>query len=167
MKKITLLTATFLAVIALNVSCKKANAATPAAEPAVDMAEVRSQIESQNDAFVFAMNKGDAIGVAKCYTKDAKFMQPNASAVSGRENIQKLFESWMKAGPMPNFSLKNVDTWGSGDMIVVENQWAFTDQNGKEIDHGKSLELWKKEDESWKLFRDCYNSDLPAAVPSK
>jgi ketosteroid isomerase-like protein len=36
------------------------------------------------------------------------------------------------------------------------------DKDGKQIDKGKYIVLWKKEDGKWKLFRDCYNSDLPA-----
>jgi ketosteroid isomerase-like protein len=41
----------------------------------------------------------------------------------------------------------------------------MTDKDGKEIDRGKALELWKMEDGKWKLFRDIFNSDLPCMPP--
>ena len=45
----------------------------------------------------------------------------------------------------------------------------MNDAKGKPIrDTGKILEIWKKQaDGSWKCAVDTWNSDLPAAPPSK
>ena len=44
--------------------------------------------------------------------------------------------------------------------------WTMYDKDGKVLDEGKSLEVYKMEDGKWKLLRDCYNSDIPA-MPEK
>jgi len=45
--------------------------------------------------------------------------------------------------------------------MTAEKEYTFTDKDGKVVDKGKSLEVFKMEDGVWKLHRDCYNSDLP------
>jgi len=47
---------------------------------------------------------------------------------------------------------------------VEEGEYTFMGEDGEQLDKGKYIVLWKMEDGKWKLFRDCYNSDLP--IPS-
>lgn len=161
MKKIYLIKTILAAIIILTISCKKTEN-PPLAEPEVpfDLVVAKTQIETAGEAYVIALNKGDSIGLANCYTSDAKFMQPNAKTVEGRANIQKLFSQWMKGG-MPKFSMKTVGIWGNQENMFAEEEWTFSDKNGKILDSGKALEIFKMEDGKWKLYRDCYNSDMP------
>ncbi len=148
------------AVILTLLSCK--NEVKTGTEPVFDLAEAKAAIEERVDLFEEALNSKDSIGLANCYTTNAKFMQPNAEAVEGRANIQKLFGMWMK-GPMLHIRINTVEVWGNENMLVAENTWTFINQSGKTVDKGKSLEIYNKEDGVWKLHRDCYNSDMPLA----
>jgi ketosteroid isomerase-like protein len=125
-----------------------------------DMAAAKKGIEEQNLIFTEAMNKSDSVTAANCYTTDAKFMQPNAKATAGRNNIMHVMSAFMKSG-MPKFSLNTLEVWGNNELLISEDEWKFSDKNGKEVDRGKSLVVWKMEDGKWKMFRDCYNSDMP------
>lgn len=87
-------------------------------------------------------------------------MQPNAKATIGRNNILHVMSAFLKSR-MPKFSLNTIEVWGNNDLLVSEDKWTFSDKDGKEVDRGKSLVVWKKEDGKWKMFRDCYNSDMP------
>jgi uncharacterized protein (TIGR02246 family) len=158
--------AIIIASVFLTASCKKTENETSENEAPFDMVATKTAIETQGEVFTSALNKGDSIALAKCYTTDAKLLQPNGKAVAGRENIQKLFGQWIKSG-MPSFSMKTIDVWGDEDGIVAEEEWTFTDKTGKVVDAGKSLEFFKKEDGKWLLFRDCYNSDMPAMPMAK
>ena len=131
-----------------------------AARKKFDLTEAKAGIEARSKVYVDALNKGDSVGLANCYTKDAKFMQPNGKSVAWRENIQKLFSQWMKAG-VPKISIKTIEVWGNAEALAAEEEWTMTDKEGKIIDTGKAIEIYKKEDNVWKLYRDCYNSDLP------
>lgn len=145
-----------LVFIALAVSgCKNANAKNK-----FNLEEAKVLIEAKGKVYAEALNKKDSVGLANCYTNDAKFMQPNAKSVVWRANIQKLFGQWMKAD-MPKFSMKTIEIWGNREVLAAEEEWAFTDKDGKVVDSGKALEIFKKEDGIWKLYRDCYNSDFP------
>ncbi|WP_158626840.1 nuclear transport factor 2 family protein [Flavobacterium sp. GT3R68] len=131
-----------------------------------DKVAVTQAIEKERQVFMDAFNKGDSLGVANCYTSDAKFMPPNQNTASGRDPIQATISGFMKAGAS-NLTLKAVDVWGDETMAFTEDTWVLKDKEGKEIDHGKALVLWKMEDGKWKLFRDMFNSDLPCSPPPK
>lgn len=164
MRKTHLLKVFLVTLFLASISCKKETEATTEAKPAFNLDEAKAAIETAGQTFVMAMNKGDSITLANCYTKDAIMMGSNEKAVIGRPAIQKTFSGWIKGG-MPTFTMKTVAIWGNEEMMAAEEEWAFSDKDGKILDSGKSIELFKMEDGKWRLFRDCYNSDLP--LPSK
>ena len=49
-------------------------------------------------------------------------------------------------------------------MLAEEGLFTFADKGGTPLDKGKYIVLWKKVGGKWKLFRDCYNSDLPVVT---
>jgi len=161
MKKMNLIKVVLVALILINLSCKKTeDSATVVTKPDFDLTTAKEAIVTAGETFVIGMNKGDSITLANCYTTDAKMMGPNAKSVIGRTEIRKVFSKWIKAG-MPTFTMKTIDIWGNEEMMVAEEEWAFSDKDGKILDSGKSIELFKMEDGKWRLYRDCYNSDLP------
>ena len=142
-------------------SCNPSKKEEPAA---FDKVAAMKAIEKENQIFTEAFNKGDSVNAVNGYATDAKFMPPNQKAVSGRKDIQSAIAGFIKAGAS-GLSIKPVEVWGDETMLTVEEEWTMTDKTGKEIDRGKSLELWKMEDGKWKLFRDIFNSDLPCMPP--
>lgn len=164
MKKLHLIKVFLLTLILVNMGCKKETEATTEVKSTFNLEEAKVAIETAGQTFVIAMNKGDSITLANCYTMDAKMMGANEKAVVGRPAIQKVFSGWIKGG-MPTFTMKTIEIWGNEEMMAAEEEWAFSDKDGKILDSGKSIELFKMEDGKWRMFRDCYNSDLPC--PSK
>jgi len=87
---------------------------------------------------------------------------PNEPASLGREKIQALHAGFVKGGATV-LELKGV--LGTEALIAEENLFKFSAMDGKELDRGKYIALWKKIGGEWKLFRDIYNSDLPVVPP--
>ncbi|POY40638.1 hypothetical protein C3L50_03840 [Flavobacterium alvei] len=164
MKKMNFIKIILAALILISFSCKKAAESIETAKTTFDLEAAKSAIESAGENFVIAFNKGDSIGLANCYTTDAKMMGPNEKSIIGRPAIQKVFSSWIKSGT-PTFTMKTIEVWGNEDLMAAEEEWTFSDKNGKILDSGKSIELFKMEDGKWRLYRDCYNSDMP--IPKK
>ncbi len=81
-------------------------------------------------------------------------------AIPGIENIQSTFSGIIKSG-ISNANLRTIEVWGTEDLITEEGEYSlFVGET--EVDQGKYLVLWKKEDGKWKFFRDIFNSNLPA-----
>ncbi len=167
MKKIQLFKIVCLSLILVSMSCKKAEETPgePAAAPAFDLATARTSVEAGYAEFEKAFNAKDSVALANCYASDAKFMNPNGKAVEGKPAIQKTFGMWFK-DDTSTIKLNLVELWGNETNLTAENAWTMYDKDGKVLDDGKSLEVYKMEDGKWKLYRDCYNSNMPA-MPMK
>jgi len=164
MKKTNLIKVLLVALIFVTISCKKETVTTTEVKTTFNLDEAKAAIEAAGQTFVIAVNKDDSTAVANCYTTDAKMMGPNEKAIVGRPAIKKVFGNWIKSG-MPTLTMKTVEIWGNEELMAAEEEWAFSDKDGKILDSGKSIELFKMENGKWKIFRDCYNSDMP--IPSK
>ena len=160
MKKIHLLKIICVSLILTTLSCKKTEETPAENKPAFDMASAKTTIENGYREFEKAFNSKDSVALANCYASDAKFMPQSSKAVEGRPAIQKEFYQWFK-GETPQISIKLVEAWGNENNLTVENTWTMTGNDGKVMDEGKSLEIYKMEDGKWKILRDCFNSDLP------
>lgn len=123
------------------------------------LGSVREAIQEANNNFVAAMANGDAAGVANCYTIDAEFMAPGAPSVQGRADIQAAIAGYIKQG-FTEYTVIATIVYGNIDVVGVQEAYSLSQPGGANKDIGKSIQLWKQEDGAWKIFRDCFNSDL-------
>ncbi len=130
------------------------------ADDTFDMTKARKEIEEANRIYCEVLRKGDAAGIAKFFTEDGKSMGPNEPAAVGREQIQALYAKFIADGAtVLELDIKGI--WGTEALMAEEGLFKFSNKEGKELDRGKYIVLWKKIGGEWKLFRDIYNSDLP------
>lgn len=149
-----------LLVITGCINAEKPNATVEKETGAFNIDSVRKEIDKANLEFVNLFNKSDSVGLANMFTTDGKSMEPNEPAFIGRSAIQTHYSIVMNAGAN-KLGLLTTGLWGDQKMLAEEGEFSFIDKNGKQIDKGKYIVLWKIEEGKWKLFRDCYNSDLP------
>lgn len=156
------ITSLLVALFFTTAGCKKEEEATETTKPAFDLAAAKTQVEAGYKEFETAFNAKDSVGLANCYTSDAKLMGPNNKSVEGKDNIQKMFGESFK-GETPSIKLSLVEVWGNETNLVAENKWEMAGKDGKVLDTGKSIEVYKMVDGKWRMIRDCYNSDMPPA----
>ncbi|MEB2787176.1 YybH family protein [Algoriphagus persicinus] len=129
-------------------------------EPTFDLATAKAEIEDANKEFAVLFAAHDSIGLSNLYTQDAKFMSDGAPAVIGRKNIQSALAGIMNSG-ITSVNLTTIDVWGMENLITEEGESTLFVEDA-EVYKGKYIVLWKKVDGEWKLFRDIFNSNLPA-----
>lgn len=120
---------------------------------------VREAIFEKNQIFAAAMAKGDAAGVANCYTIDAEFMAGGAPSVQGRANIQAAIAGYISQS-FTEYNVTSTIVYADAGIVGVQEAYTLSQAGGANKDIGKSIQLWKQEDGSWRIFRDCFNSDL-------
>jgi ketosteroid isomerase-like protein len=125
-----------------------------------NLTDAQKEIEAANLEFINLFNSGDSVALANMFTIDGKSMEPNEPAFIGRSQIQTHYSVVMKAGAN-KLGLLTTGLWGDENMLAEEGEFTFMDEDDKLLDKGKYIVLWKVEDGKWKLFRDCYNSDMP------
>ncbi len=155
---------TFIAVTLLFVSsitsCNEKTEETTetVAESTFNLATAKTEIVAAQKEFMALFTASDSVGLANLYSQDAKFMMNGAPAISGRKSIQSVLSGLMNSG-VSRIDLITIDVWGTENLITEEGELKLF-VGDDEVDQGKYLILWKKEDGKWKFFRDIFNSDL-------
>jgi ketosteroid isomerase-like protein len=148
----------------LGLSCVLLLAGCHSSTQASDEAAVR---QTDRDWSKAAQSKKVDYWVA-FYADDAVILPPNDHKASGQESVRKVIGELLA---MPGLTLAwepaKVEVARSGDLAYTQGAYELTsnDANGKPTtDHGKTVEIWKKQtDGRWKCVVDMWSSDLPAA----
>lgn len=119
---------------------------------------LRAQIGKMDQAWQTAYNAGDAAAVTALYTQDAKLMAPGGEPASGTAAIQALFAADLAQGAKN--TLTQGDVVGFGDFALETGGWVANAADGKHLDHGTFMTLYKKVDGGWKIYRDTWNSSM-------
>jgi ketosteroid isomerase-like protein len=121
-------------------------------------------LDNMSKVFEDAIRSGDVVAAANLYADDGMILPPNNAAVTGRGNITAYFKTMTDNG----FSLKltPTDSWMDGKLAVRTGTYIVVDKTGKDIERGKWLEAWKRNDAGrWQLVRDMWNSSDPPPPP--
>lgn len=164
MKKISLIFSSLFIGLLILTGCNNADTSKMTTEketkPTFDLEIAKKEIEEANRNFMELVANGDSIGLANSYTTDAKFMGAGAPAVVGRADIQRAMAGIVKSG-ITKIDLRLMEVFGTEDLIAEEGELTLYAGDQAVADE-KYIVLWKKEEGRWKLFRDIFNSNLPA-----
>jgi ketosteroid isomerase-like protein len=109
------------------------------------------------------MAKGDSVAMAAAYSTDGSVMLDNMPSVKGKDQLATVWGGYFRAG-LSKIDLTTLEVWGDENYITEEGVFEIKTKDDVQIDKGKYIVLWKKEDGKWKLHRDLSNSDLPLAT---
>ena len=126
--------------------------------------DVRPAIEAANRKWEAAVIRGDGPGVATLYTADGELLPYQSDFVSGREAIGKFWQAAINSG-IKGVSLTTVEVEGHGNTAHEVGTYELRGADGKPIDHGKYIVIWKNVAGSWKLHRDIWTSSVAPAKP--
>ena len=127
-----------------------------------NLGSVKEAVAERNAIFAQAMANKDAAGVANCYTTDAEFMAGGAPSAKGRDQIQAAIAGFIAQG-FTKYEVLATTVYGNIGVIGVQSTYNLSHADGSELDNGKTIQLWKQDMGAWKIFRDCFNSNLPDA----
>lgn len=133
-----------------------------ALSPRAQSDEVRAAIEATNRKFELGWVQKDAAAVASLYTADAMVMPPNGPVSKGAQAVLDMWKAVLPTVPGP-IRLVTLETTAHGELADEVGTYVMWGADGKIADQGKFVVLWKKEGGQWKLHRDIWNSDMPAA----
>lgn len=134
-----------------------------AALPASAADGVRSAIEAANKKWEAAASRSDGPGVAALYTASGQLLPAQSDFVSGTEAISQFWQAVFNSG-IKEVSFTTVEVEGHGNTAHEVGKYELRGADGKVLDHGKYVVIWKKEGGSWKLHRDIWTTSV---VPAK
>jgi ketosteroid isomerase-like protein len=147
-------------LIVFTVSCKnnveksENNPMSDDLKTQFDVTKATAIIEKRNKDFEAALKAGDSIAVGDIYTIDSKII----GAYAGRDNLIKEVHELVRDS-ITDIRFKIINIWGNENIIVEDAYVEFYHSNGTLVSKGNSLFVWKKEIDTWRIFRDVYKSE--------
>ncbi len=127
--------------------------------------DMKADIMAANQKFMDAFQKG-ATAMGSLYTSDATLLPPGSEVVQGNAAISTFWKGGYDAG-IKRVKLETVEAEQGGNQLVETGRYTLYGANDAQIDMGKYIVVWKKENGDWKLHRDIWNTSTPAATASK
>lgn len=116
---------------------------------------VREEIEAAQQRFMQALNSGDAAKIAAIFHEDAIAFYPDTEPLKGRPAIERYYRQ--TARPDLTDASKTVDVFAQGQFATEIGTWTVRMAADSTIQmEGSYTEVWKRESDTWKLFRDTY-----------
>ncbi|MFQ5744454.1 MAG: YybH family protein [Acidobacteriota bacterium] len=131
--------------------------------PASAADDVRSAIEAANKKWEAAASRSDGAGVAALYTAHGELLPAQSDFVRGTQAIGRFWQAVFDSG-IKGASLSTVEVEGCGHTAYETGTYELRDADGKALDHGKYVVVWKREGDAWKLHRDIWTTSI---VPAK
>lgn len=152
--KICLYSVLLLSTLSCNYK-QDSNQVIPAEnKSAFDLRTATNIITQRTKVFEEALKKGDSLAVGDIYTSDTKII----GAYSGRENIIKeVYE--MTRDSITGIAFEIINLWGNDNIIIEDAYVEFFHENGRLVSKGECLLVWKKENDTWRIFRDVFKPE--------
>jgi ketosteroid isomerase-like protein len=148
----------FLLLSAGIIACQSKEPATTA-KSTFSIDSAKAHIIKMNESYSERFTTSDSAFYVTRYCADAEVYSPGVPAVKGRESIRKFFYNDGK-NTEAKIELPAGNFYGNEDLVVEEGTYNFPDGKGGSVDKGKFIALWKKEDGTWKLYREIWNTDI-------
>lgn len=153
-----------IATAVLFAACKNPsatdNAIAPRDSASQDGESVKAHIRKEASNWGDEVRRGDSTAMAAHYAADAIVMPSNSEPVTGSD-IVHFWGGAVRMG-VKDLKLNITDISGDGDVYAETGTLELFGADNKSLDKGKYVVVWKKENGNWKMYRDIWNSNLPA-----
>src|SRR3954463_2620581 len=122
--------------------------------------DIQSDIRKADDVFQTNFRNGDAAGIAELYTDNGTLLPGGSDFIEGKKAIRDFWQGAMDMG-IKEARLDIRETELCGDTAIEIGEYTLSSADGKTLDHGKYIVIWKQEGGQWKLHRDIWNTSMP------
>jgi ketosteroid isomerase-like protein len=155
----------FLAFMALVLSAcatKEKEVEVVEAVEVLDMAQVKAEIQSMEDAYAAGQKAKDADAVAAYYSDDAISYSQNEQPLSGKAAIRNNIAEDIAKDTTGSYSVyKVVDLFAEGNSAVEVGSWTKFDASGNQMDNGNYMSYFEKRDGKYICVRDMSTTATP------
>lgn len=126
-----------------------------------DTAAIKQAIREKTNRFTQAHITGDTAFLNSIFASDARILAPNYGMATGRMAIAALNAQWVGYG-IKEFREESFAFYGEGNYFIDEGNYTLRFGPDNQLDMGKYMNVWKKENGDWKIGSNIWNTSLPA-----
>jgi uncharacterized protein (TIGR02246 family) len=118
-----------------------------------------AEIKNANQQLETAFEKGNFSSLANLYTEKAMVLPTGFDIIQGKQAIQEFWQGAKDMG-LKQLKLTTLDLEQYQEMAVETGTYKLYAEGDQEVDHGKYLVVWRKDNDRWMLHRDIWNSSV-------
>ena len=128
---------------------------------------VTEAIYESIEIYVDSLMAGDPDRWITCFSEDCIQMPPGGPMNIGKQMLYESISAWLDAYTVSDFKvIGDVEIQEAGDWAysICNYSYHLTPKDGSPsyVFQGKDLSIFKRQpDGTWKLHRDCFNSNTP------
>jgi proline iminopeptidase len=126
--------------------------------------KARAAVIRVENELVRLLHKGEWDSVAAIYAIDATILPPGTSPIVGRQAISSFWHTAAIRG-MSSIELQLMDLEISGELLIGKGKYQMNNRHAEIIDIGKFIAIYRKENNTWILQTDMFNSSLETRSP--
>lgn len=127
------------------------------------LASAKRAIAESNRLYWQAFENHDSALFIGRYAADACIMPDGVPALCGPDAPAAFYRVGYQQLKIRNGRFTTQGVWGSGNYVTEQGRYELRDGRGEIMGIGKYLVLWKQTAAGWKMYRDSFSSDQPAA----
>lgn len=141
--------------------CNNSSSNAKENEVSFDLAKETEWVKNEVMKFSNDLKKGDSTALSSYYSSDAMAMPPNMESVM-KKDIASMWGQAIRMG-IKDIKLNVTEVKGKEDLLLEVGTYEMYGDNNVLLEKGKYMSALKKENGTWKIFRDIWNTNaLPA-----
>jgi ketosteroid isomerase-like protein len=125
--------------------------------PAFSLAEVKKIISDNNKLYRIAFLSGDSAAFADLHHPETINMPPDAPLMHGRGAMGAMIKS-IPQMDVTDYKVNTTNVYGGPEDVIEEGNYEV-DGQGKVMEKGKYIVIWKLDNSKWKIYRSIWNKD--------
>lgn len=124
--------------------------------------DVQAAITASHLQLIASFAERDGASIAAIYTEHGQLLPAYSAPITGQAAIRAFWEGCIDMGisMMQRMPLE-VDCLT--DTVNEVGEYLFRNRQGRVVDVGKYVVIWKQQQGQWKIHRDIWTSNLPMA----
>lgn len=102
---------------------------------------------------------GNTDRIAGLFTRDSRLLPPDGGLVTGERAIVRFWQGVREMGA-ESVDVETMAVEDHQSVVIRIGLATFADTDGTTLDRVKFIEIWKREDGTWKIGYDIWNSNL-------
>ena len=121
--------------------------------------DIFAEIRCANDLFESKFAAGDAAGLADLYTEDGILLPAGLDFIKGRKGIKHYWQNIMNMS-VKQARLETLEIEYLNNTAIEMGNYTLSGKGGLEMDRGKYIVIWKRNQGQWQLQKDIWTTSL-------